>query len=414
MNVLLFEDERVGQLAPVTIGRPAYAIACGSFRLIELVREFGPMRRLVRPHLRGVETADSLDEMLADGPLDGPTLLVSARLVPSMPAVAQLRALIATDREGIVASGESVAAALLKRRLEIPQFADGAALPAMVRKLSLPSVAAELPLFDYPHDILRHHLQTIRDNLQHRIRTGYREVADGLFVAEGVTLGEHLVTDTRGGPIVIDNGASLGPFCYLKGPIYMAPGSRLNEHSALKDGVTLGERAKVGGEVEASIIEQFSNKQHHGFLGHSYIGSWVNLGAGTSNSDLKNTYGQVNMDYAGRKTPTGMQFVGCFIGDYSKTAVNTSIFTGKTIGACSMVYGFVTTNVPSFTNYARSFSQVTESPAAVAISAQARMFTRRGITQRPCDAQLLRDMFELTRTERANYGEPLPTEPLSL
>jgi hypothetical protein len=148
MNVLLFEDERVGQLAPATIGRPAYAVSCGSFRLIELVRELGAMRRLVRPHLRGVETADSPDEMLADGPLDGPTLLVNTRLVPSPAAIAKLRALIAADREGIVASGESVAGALVKRRLEIPEFGDGAPLPAMVRKLSLPSVTAELPLFD--------------------------------------------------------------------------------------------------------------------------------------------------------------------------------------------------------------------------------------------------------------------------
>ncbi len=120
------------------------------------------------------------------------------------------------------------------------------------------------------------------------------------------------------------------------------------------------------------------------------------------------------MDYAGRKVPTGMQFVGCFIGEYTKTAVNTSIFTGKTIGACSMVYGFVTTNVPSFINYARSFNQVSESPVEVAISAQARMFSRRGIEQRPCDVQLLRDMYELSRMERANYGEPLSPEPLSL
>ena len=93
---------------------------------------------------------------------------------------------------------------------------------------------------------------------------------------------------------------------------------------------------------------------HHGYLGHSYLGSWVNFGAGTSNSDLKNTYGPVNMEYRGRKIGTGMQFVGCFVGDYVKTAINTSIFTGKTIGVCSMVYGFVTANVPAFCNYAKT------------------------------------------------------------
>jgi len=155
------------------------------------------------------------------------------------------------------------------------------------------------------------------------------------------------------------------------------------------------------------VIEPYTNKQHHGFLGHSYLGSWVNLGAGTCNSDLKNTYGQVNMEYWGQRVPTGMQFVGTIVGDYAKTAINTGIFTGKTVGACSMLYGFVTTNVPSFVNYARSFGQVTEAPVDVMVATQARMFSRRNVSQRPCDIQLLHDMYELTRHERQLAGEPL-------
>jgi glucose-1-phosphate thymidylyltransferase len=186
------------------------------------------------------------------------------------------------------------------------------------------------------------------------------------------------------------------------------------EHAAIKHGVAIGHTTKIGGEVEASIIEAYSNKQHHGFLGHSYLGSWINLGAGTSNSDLKNTYGQVNMEYAGRKVSTGMQFVGAVIGDYAKTAVNTSIFTGKLIGACSMVYGFVTTNVPSFVNYARVFGQVSEAPVDVLVATQRRMFARRGVGQRPCDIQLLCDMHALTAAERAQMDPPLAIEPLSL
>jgi glucose-1-phosphate thymidylyltransferase len=421
MNVLLFEDDRVDQLAPLTIGRPAYAISCGSYRLVERI---GPSRRWIRPHLRPVEAANARDSVIDEGKVSPPTLFINARLVPSVSAIKQLQSLVETDRECIVAQGDSVAAAVVKRAVVLPAFGDGAALPALLRTLSLPNAPLELPLFEYPHDVIHFHMRSLAENLNERARDQgrYREIRDGLFVAENVNISEHVVTDTRGGPIVIENGASIGPFCYLTGPLYLGPGSKVNAHSQLKDGVTLGQQAKVGGEVEASIIEAFSNKQHHGFLGHSYIGSWVNLGAGTCNSDLKNTYGTVNMDYVVRsgdrtttqKTQTGMQFLGCFVGDYSKTAVNTSIFTGKTIGACSMVYGFVTTNVPSFTNYARSFNQVTESPVEVAISTQARMFARRGIEQRPCDVQLLRDMYDLTRGERASYGEPLATEPLSL
>jgi len=163
----------------------------------------------------------------------------------------------------------------------------------------------------------------------------------------------------------------------------------------------------MGGEVEASVIEPYTNKQHHGFLGHSYLGSWINLGAGTGNSDPKNTYGHVNMEHQGQKIATGMQFVGCIIGDYSKSAINTSIFTGKTIGVCSMLYGFVTTNVPSSVNYARLFGQVSELRPAVMIATQQRMFQRRKVEQRPCDVQLLNDMQELSRDERQLAGEPV-------
>jgi glucose-1-phosphate thymidylyltransferase len=200
----------------------------------------------------------------------------------------------------------------------------------------------------------------------------------------------------------------------LSGPVHVGRGARVLEHAALKDGVAIGHTAKIGGEVEASIIEPYTNKQHHGFLGHSYLGSWINLGAGTCNSDLKNTYGPVNMEYHGQRVATGMQFVGAIIGDYAKTAINTGIFTGKTIGVCSMVYGFVTTNVPSFVNYARLFGQVTEAPVEVMVATQRRMFERRGVAQRPCDIQILRDMYDLTIPERKRSGEPLSLEPLSL
>jgi UDP-N-acetylglucosamine diphosphorylase / glucose-1-phosphate thymidylyltransferase / UDP-N-acetylgalactosamine diphosphorylase / glucosamine-1-phosphate N-acetyltransferase / galactosamine-1-phosphate N-acetyltransferase len=168
----------------------------------------------------------------------------------------------------------------------------------------------------------------------------------------------------------------------------------------------VGEVCKVGGEVERSIVESFTNKQHHGFLGHSYIGSWVNLGAGTSNSDLKNTYGEVRLEYPHRRVDTGMQFLGCIVGDFAKSAINTSIFTGKIVGVCSMLYGSIGSNVPSFCNYARSFGQITECPVDQAILIQKRMFERRGIRQTPEDAELLKSVFELTRQERLISDEP--------
>lgn len=398
MQIILFEDEFVSQLAPVAAAEPAFAVSCGSYKLAQLVGELGTVHSVVRKHLAAVEAETFPQRVLPKGPLAPPVLVVNARLVPSVSVVERLKAVVSAGREGVIKVGQSVAAALITGGpFEFP----------MLKGRTLPALEAELPLLEYPHDVLRHHLASCRENLEHRIKSGYREVREGLFVGENVTLGEHLVIDAKNGPVVIDHDAVIGPFCFLRGPVYIGPKARVNEHAAIKDCVSLGHNTKVGGEVEASIIEPYSNKQHHGYLGHSYVGSWVNLGAGTSNSDLKNTYGTVNMECGGGRVSTGMQFVGCFIGDYVKTAINTSIFTGKTVGACSMVYGFVTSNVPSFCNYAKSFGQVTDLPADVMIEIQRRSFARRQVTQRECDIRLIRDLYEMARKERQLSDERL-------
>ena len=118
------------------------------------------------------------------------------------------------------------------------------------------------------------------------------------------------------------------------------------------------------------------------------------------------------MRYGEDRIATGMQFVGCIVGDYTKTAINTSLFTGKTVGVCSMLYGFVTENVPSFVNYARQFGKATEMTPQVAATVQSRMFSRRGIKARECDAALLDDLYKLTAGERALFENNLPKEPL--
>lgn len=418
MPIVLFEDDLAPQLYPITISRAAFQISCGSYRLIDLIEavsaETGDaaVAVRVRPHLRTICAADrATGSATADAAPSAkePTLLVNARLVPRTQLIGQLSAIFATSRPCQVESADGLALALLPAGLELPAEDVGpTALAAAVAAHNLPAVEHDLPMFAYPHDVVRHHLASLSENLRHRLATGtYREIADGVFAAEGATLGQHVVADTRKGPIVLERNASIGPYCFLSGPAHLGPGARVIEHAAIKDNVSLGHTTKIGGEIEGSIIEPYTNKQHHGFLGHSYLGSWVNLGAGTCNSDLKNTYGQVNMEYLGRKVATGMQFIGTIVGDYSKSAINTGIFTGKTIGACSMLYGFVTTNVPSFVNYARLFGQVTEAPVDVMVATQARMFARRNVTQRPCDIQLLHDMYELTRHERQLAGEPL-------
>jgi glucose-1-phosphate thymidylyltransferase len=412
MHIIVFEDNHVERLHPIAIGRPAYGITCASYRLVDWLARLGDSRRAVtRTHLREIQRVDypQFDGGRSGG--DSPTLLVNARVVPSVSSFKTLQRLAKEGRPGVVHSNAQLAAAVLPTGLTPPSPNSVEELHTFLasdRVAALPPIEAALPLFEYPHDVVRWNMAAFRENLDHRLAEGsYREIADNVFVAAGAQIGEYAVYNTKSGPIVVDEAANIGPFAYLAGPVYIGPRARVNEHAAVKDAVSLGHTTKIGGEVEASVVEPYTNKQHHGFLGHSYLGSWINLGAGTCNSDLKNTYGEVNMTYGDERVSTNMQFFGCVMGDYAKTAINTGIFTGKSIGACSMLYGFVTTNVPSYVNYARLFGQVTELPPEVMVATQRRMFARRKVEQRPCDIQLILDMYELTRAERQLAGEPM-------
>ena len=412
MHIILFEDSGVQQLYPVSVGKPVFKLNVGTYRLIDLIKRMNvTIEAVVRQHLKDVVAADFPELWTFDkGERQGPILMLNARAVPHAGLIDQLNKLINHGRSGIVMNGHQVACVVLNGpSCPLPNQAVGSGqLMGLINDMHLDMLEVNIPLLEFTHDLIRYQMKTICENLDDRLRNGsYREIENGVFAAGEVSIGDYHVFDSSAGPIILEDGVNIGPYCFIRGPVYVGTKTKVIEHSAIKDFVTIMDTAKVGGEVEASTIESYTNKQHHGFLGHSYLGNWINLGAGTCNSDLKNTYGEVTTEYAGRKMKSGMQFLGCVVGDYSKTAINTSIFTGKIIGACSMVYGFVTTNVPSFVNYARSFGQVTETTVDVMIATQARMFARRKVEQRPCDVQLLRDIYDLTRNDRQLANEPL-------
>ena len=126
---------------------------------------------------------------------------------------------------------------------------------------------------------------------------------------------------------VIEGPASVGPYATVKALARIYPGT------------TIGPVSKVGGEVEASIIHAYSNKQHDGFLGHSYVGAWCNLAAGTTTSDLKNTYSTVRVSIEGRAVDTGSLFAGLLMGDHSKAGIGTMFNTGTVVGIGCNLFG---------------------------------------------------------------------------
>jgi UDP-N-acetylglucosamine diphosphorylase/glucosamine-1-phosphate N-acetyltransferase len=161
-----------------------------------------------------------------------------------------------------------------------------------------------------------------------------------ILLGAGVEPG--VVLDARRGPIVLEQHSYVRSGSRLEGPLYVGPGAELLGGSI--GGSAVGPRCRVRGELSTSVFLGYANKAHDGFVGHSVVGRWCNLGAGTITSNLKNTYGPVHLEVGGERLATGRQLLGSLVGDHAKTAIGTLLSTGSVIGAGANVFG--RTNAP--------------------------------------------------------------------
>ena len=173
-----------------------------------------------------------------------------------------------------------------------------------------------------------------------------------IYISTDAQLLPGIVLDASRGPIFVGSRVRIEPHTYLVGPSYIGKESILVGGKIT--GCSIGPVCRVGGEVEETVIQGYTNKYHAGFIGHAYLGEWINLGAMTTNSDLKNNYGNISVSINGNMIDTGLLKVGSFIGDFTKTAIGTLLNTGINIGvSCNIIAdGLVTDKeIPSFTWY---------------------------------------------------------------
>ena len=174
---------------------------------------------------------------------------------------------------------------------------------------------------------------------------------DNIIINDNIMISAGVILDASKGPIIIESGSTIDIGALIKGPVYIGPNTKINPGAKLIGPVAIGPLCKVGGEVEDSVIQGFSNKQHDGFLGHSYVGEWVNLGANTNTSDLKNNYSSIKM-YTNKSDfiDTNKMFIGSIIGDFTRTAIGTKLNTGTFIGTGSNLFedGFQDKYISSF------------------------------------------------------------------
>jgi UDP-N-acetylglucosamine diphosphorylase/glucosamine-1-phosphate N-acetyltransferase len=225
--------------------------------------------------------------------------------------------------------------------------------------------------------------------------------ADGLWVDPTARVEPMVVADTTRGPVVIDRAAVIHAFTRLEGPCYVGPMTQVFG-AKIRAGTTLGPQCRIGGEVEASIVHGLSNKYHDGFLGHSYVGEWTNLGAGTHNSDLRNDYGEVTVTVGGLPISTGLGKVGCFLGDHTKTGLGTLLNTGASVGAfCNLLPAgrYAPRYIPSFTSWWNGSLREAFTLEQLLATAELAM-KRRGVTLTDAHRTLNTRLFEETTRER--------------
>ncbi len=172
-----------------------------------------------------------------------------------------------------------------------------------------------------------------------------------LYLGKDIVL-EHCTLNTTEGPIHIGDHVQIMDGASLRGPLSIGNNSIIKMGTTIYGGTSIGEHCVIGGEIKNSIINSYTNKAHHGYIGDSYIGSWCNLGAGTTCSNVKNTLGDIKVwNINQNKFNLAVNKVGVFMGDHVRTAINTSINSGTVIGPFSTIFEFSTISskyIPSF------------------------------------------------------------------
>jgi UDP-N-acetylglucosamine diphosphorylase/glucosamine-1-phosphate N-acetyltransferase len=218
-----------------------------------------------------------------------------------------------------------------------------------------------------------------------------------IFVEPGVKI-KAAILNAENGPIYLGKNSNVEEGAVVRGPFALGELSTVNANSRMRGDITIGPHCKVGGEISNSVIFGYSNKGHDGFLGNSVIGEWCNIGADTNISNLKNNYAMVKVwDYKKNGfADTGQQFCGLFMGDHSKTGINTMLNTGTVVGVAANIFGagFPRTFIPSFSwGGAAGFSTFrVDKVKEMANTAMA----RRGGEYNALEEEILQHVFDLT------------------
>ncbi len=334
----IFFDDGRGAIAPLRDLRPVFGVRTGALTTLRRLEKALPARAValfVRPELAAITTETHGLPVNTVPDLDGPVLLINGRCPLPLDVIGGLEPGQAAVEQR---SGDLIAAC-------VEPGVAGAVLGGETPGLDTIAVHDHV-LIDRPW-----HVRTFRDaclgiDLGLLLGgpagpepTGCCLIGDHpLHVAAGAHVFPASVFDTSSGPIVVADGATVRPRSTVIGPAFIGRGATVLDGALIKANTAIGPVCKVAGEIGGTIIQGYSNKGHDGHLGDAWLGEWVNLGAGTTNSNLLNTYGEVTAvaEPGAPRERTGETFFGCVLGDHVKTAIGTRIMTGAIVHTGAM------------------------------------------------------------------------------
>ena len=346
MTLVFFDDAIAREFEPFALTRPVSELRAGA----ELIRRRWEMAFGLS------STAIVAADHLADFEENGAPLVTRGEL-PAGSIVINARCAVSLERARTDADAWRCDGRLAALRLKTPYpagnverlFDDWSASPGD----SVADVAGWW--LDAVWDLVRHVTDMMSADIP--ILGATLEIGDAgnvtrvgshpVFVDESTTIDPYVVLDATAGPILVRRGAAIHAFSRIVGPCVIGEETVVNGGRIAAS--SIGEQCRVHGELNSTIFVGHANKSHDGFIGHSVLGRWVNLGASTVNSNLKNTYGSVSLWTPSGIRQTGMQFLGTFFGDHAKTAIGTRLTTGCVVGAgANLVGGTSAKVVPPF------------------------------------------------------------------
>ena len=409
MRIGIFEDKGYEDLQPLTYLRPTFDLRCGMYLMREKVQKLLiglNMDFFVRKELEDFVTEKNPDTVI-NKTADEDYLFVNGRAIftkNTLDRMADSSQTLLFKREGEVVAAFVHAVDLNK----LDKNSDGT--------LDFDGIAEwrpadkEIKILKYSWDFVHENADEIAADFSlatHGVNSVSKEIngvhlmaAENTWIAASAQIDPGVVIDARNGPVYIDEDAHIFPQATIIGPAYIGRNTLVNIGAKIYEGTSLGEFCKVGGEVKESIIHSYSNKKHDGFLGRAYLGQWVNLGADTNNSDLKNNYGSVRVYVNGKEVDSGSSFVGLTMGDHSKSGINTMFNTGTVVGIMCNIFGsgFPPKWIPGF-SWGGS-AGLTEHDVERGLAVAKKVMDRRKVTLGPAEEKLIRKIFKKTKDNR--------------